>query len=213
LRTAGGDRKTLTPGGHFIENCHIYDFTRIDRVYAPAVHLDGVGNRIAHNLMHDSPHHAMRVEGYEHAIEWNEIHSVVYESDDQAGIDMFGNPAVRGNVIRHNFWHHIGSGHNVAGQAGIRLDDYISGVLVYGNVFYRCAGGASVPFRSTAARTIWVDNNLFVGLQVRPELSRPGRRSLAPAVGRRIHPAGGRRRRGRTCRTPRTARVNRILPI
>ena len=163
VRAAGGDKKTLTPGEHVIENCHIYDFTRIDRAYAPAVHLDGVGNRIAHNLFHHSPHHAMRVEGYEHTIEWNEIHSVVYESDDQSGIDMFGNPAVRGNVIRYNYWHHIGSGHNVAGQAGIRLDDFISGVLIYSNVFYRCAGGRFGAIQIHGGKNNIVDNNLFVG--------------------------------------------------
>ncbi len=161
-RVEGGDRKTLTPGSHFVENCHIHDFTRVDRVYAPAVHLDGVGHRVAHNLIHDSPHHGMRVEGYEHAIEFNEVHSVVYEADDQSGIDMFGNPAYRGNVIRYNFWHHIGSGHNVAGQAGIRLDDYISAVLVYGNVFYRCAGGHFGGVQIHGGKDNIVDNNLFV---------------------------------------------------
>jgi len=162
LRVAGGDRKTLTPGGHFVENCHVRDFSRVDRVYAPAVHMDGVGNRIAHNLFHDSPHHGMRVEGYEHAIEYNEIHSVVYEFDDQAGIDMFGNPAYRGNVIRFNFWHHIGSGHNVAGQAGIRLDDFISAVHVYGNVFYRSAGGRFGGVQIHGGKDNVVDNNLFI---------------------------------------------------
>ena len=163
VRMTGGDRKTLTPGNHFVENCHIHDFTRIDRVYAPAVHLDGVGNRIAHNLFHDSPHHAMRVEGYDQSIEWNEVHSVVYESDDQSGIDMYGNPAYRGNVIRYNYWHHIGSGHDVAGQAGIRLDDYISKVLIYGNVFYRCAGGRFGAVQIHGGKDNMVDNNLFVG--------------------------------------------------
>jgi hypothetical protein len=162
IRISGGDRGTLTRGNHFVENCHIHDFTRVDRVYAPAVHLDGVGNRIAHNLFHDSPHHAMRVEGYEQTIEFNEIHSVVYEADDQAGIDMFGNPAYRGNVIRYNFWHHIGSGHDVAGQAGIRLDDFISGVLVYGNVFYRSAGGRFGAMQIHGGKDNIVDNNLFI---------------------------------------------------
>lgn len=162
LRVAGGDRKTLTPGGHFVENCHVHDFSRVDRVYAPAVHMDGVGNRIAHNLFHDSPHHGMRVEGFEHAIEYNEIHSVVYEFDDQAGIDMYGNPAYRGNVIRFNFWHHIGSGHDVAGQAGIRLDDFISAVHVYGNVFYRSAGGRFGGVQIHGGKDNVVDNNLFI---------------------------------------------------
>ena len=134
----GGDRKTLTPGGHFVENCHIHDFSRLDRTYTPAVQLEGVGNRIAHNLFHDSPCHAMRVEGNDHVIELNEIHHVVTESDDQGGLDMFFNPTYRGNIIRWNYWHDIGSGH-ACGQAGIRLDDAICGTLIYGNVFQRCA--------------------------------------------------------------------------
>jgi len=162
VRLSGGDRRSLTPGEHFVENCHIHDFSRVDRVYAPAVYVDGVGHRIAHNLFHDSPHHAMRVEGYDHTIEFNEVHSVVYEFDDQAGIDMYGNPAYRGNVIRDNFWHHIGSGYDVAGQAGIRLDDFISDVLVYGNVFYRCAGGRFGGVQIHGGKDNIVDNNLFI---------------------------------------------------
>ncbi len=161
VRMKGGDAKTLTPGEHFVENCHIYDFSRVDRAYAPAVYADGVGLRIAHNLFHDSPHHAMRVEGYEHLIEFNEIHSVVYEWDDQGGIDMWGNPAYRGDVIRFNFWRHIGSGH-WCGQAGIRLDDMISRVLVYGNVFWRCSGGRFGAIQIHGGKDNFVDNNLFV---------------------------------------------------
>lgn len=162
VRLSGGELKSLTPGGHFVENCHIHNFSRIDRVYAPAVHVDGVGHRIAHNLFHHSPHHGMRVEGFEHRIEYNEIHSVVYEFDDQSGIDMFGNPAYRGNEIRYNFWHHIGSGHNVAGQSGIRLDDFISGTLLYGNVFYRCAGGRFGGIQIHGGKDNMADNNLFI---------------------------------------------------
>jgi hypothetical protein len=134
-------------------------------VYAPAVHLDGVGNRIRHNLFHDSPHHAMRVEGYEHLIELNEVHSVVYEADDQAGIDIYGNPAYRGIVLRYNFWHHIGSGHSVAGQSGIRLDDFISRVLIYGNVFFRASGGRFGGIQIHGGKDNIVDNNLLIGCQ------------------------------------------------
>lgn len=195
IRASGGDRATLTAGGHFIENCHIHDFTRIDRVYAPAVLLDGVGNRITHNLLHDSPHHALRVEGYEHEIAFNEIHSVVYESDDQAGIDIYGNPAYRGNRIRYNFWHHIGSGHNVAGQAGIRLDDFISGVLIYGNVFYRCAGGRFGAVQIHGGKDNIVDNNLFVGCKYALSFSPWGearwKERLASDSTRRIVGSGG----------------------
>lgn len=159
---SGGEVRTLTPGECFVENCHISDLTRVDHVYGPAVSMDGCGNRIAHNLMHDSPAHGMRMGGFEHTVEFNEIHSVVYESDDQSGIDMFGNPALRGNVIRYNFWHHIGSGRSVAGQAGIRLDDMISGVLMYGNVFYRVSGGHFGGIQIHGGKDNISDNNLFL---------------------------------------------------
>jgi hypothetical protein len=192
---AGGDRATLTPGEHFVENTLVRDFTRIDRVYAPAIHLDGVGNRIAHNLFHDSPHHGMRVEGFEHTIELNEIHSVVYESDDQSGIDMFGNPAYRGNVIRYNFWHHVGSGHSVAGQAGIRLDDFISATLMYSNVFYRAAGGQFGAIQIHGGKDNIADNNLFIDCQYAVSFSPWGekrwREGLASDWIRRAISAGG----------------------
>jgi hypothetical protein len=143
---SGGDRKTLTSGGHLVENCHIHHLSRIDHTYTPAVLLSGVGNRVAHNLMHDIGSSAMRIEGNDHVIEFNEVCRVVLESDDQGGVDMFGNATYRGDVYRHNFFHHIGNWRNPrqapdCGQAGIRLDDAISGVLVYGNIFRRCATG------------------------------------------------------------------------
>ncbi len=138
------------------------DFARVDRTYAPAVHLDGVGIRVAHCLFHNSPHQAMRIEGYEHTVELNEFHSVVYESDDQSGIDLWGNPAYRGIVLRYNFFHHIGSGHDVAGQAGIRLDDFISRVLMYGNVFYRAAGGKFGGIQIHGGKDNIADNNLLI---------------------------------------------------
>ncbi|MCE5241426.1 right-handed parallel beta-helix repeat-containing protein [bacterium] len=157
----GGDRKTLEPGRHFVENCDLHDFSRIERSYTPAVLLNGVGNRIAHNLMHESPHHAMRIEGNDHVIEFNEIHSVVTEGDDQSGLDIYGNPGYWGNVFRYNFWHHIGSG-VACGQGGIRLDDAISGVLMYGNIFYKCSESNFGGIQIHGGKDNIVDNNVFV---------------------------------------------------
>ena len=139
---AGGNRKTLSPGRHFVENCHIFDLSRIDHTYTPAIVLSGEGNRIAHNRLHDIPSSAMRVSGNHHVVEYNDVYRVVLESDDQGGVDMWGDPAFRGNIFRCNYWHHIGNWRHPnegpdCGQAGIRLDDAISGVLIYGNIFYR----------------------------------------------------------------------------
>ena len=116
------------------------------RTYTPAVHVDGCGNRIAHNRFEHIPSSALRIEGNDHLIELNAIHDVVEESDDQGGLDMFGNPLYRGVVIRWNRWSDIRGGTH-SGAAGVRLDDMISGVAVYGNVFERCG---AVPVRRRA---------------------------------------------------------------
>lgn len=141
IRLNGGSRATLEPARHLVYNCEISDFSRIDRAYAPAVHTTGCGFVIVNNLIYDSPHHALMTAGNDIYVARNEIHSVVYEFSDQSGIDLWGDPTFRGLVIEENFWHDISGLDARCGQAGIRLDDAISGVLMIGNVFYRCSGG------------------------------------------------------------------------
>jgi tetratricopeptide (TPR) repeat protein len=156
----GGDRRTLTPGGHFVENCHIHDFSRLWRTYTPAFWTDGVGNRFVHNLVHDSPGHAMRIEGDEHVIELNEVHRVCMETDDQGALDMWYNPTYRGVAIRYNYWHDIGS-ENGLGQAGVRLDDAICNVLIYGNVFERCSRNLFGGVQIHGGKDNVIENNVF----------------------------------------------------
>lgn len=153
----GGDRKTLTPGGLFAENNHIHHYSRWNPVYNAGVHAGGVANRVRHNLIHDAPHMAIGFSGNEHLIEFNEIHSVCYESND-AGVMYAGkNWGMRGNRIRHNYLHHI-YGRENRGCMGVYLDDNFSSATIYGNVFYQ------VP-RATflgGGRDNVVDNNLFI---------------------------------------------------
>jgi hypothetical protein len=161
----GGDRATLKPGRHFVENCRIYNFGRIDRTYTPAIQLEGVGNRVAHNLMYDGPSSAMRIEGNDHVIEFNAVHNVVRESDDQGAMELFGNPTYRGVVFRYNRFMNCGKtgpGRALCGQAAIRFDDAISGMLVYGNVFVRSANGGFGAVQINSGRDNVMDNNLFV---------------------------------------------------
>lgn len=161
---SGGDRETLTAGGHVVENCRIHAFGRIDRTYTPAIQLEGVGQRVAHNLMYDCPSSVMRIEGNDHLIEFNEVHSAVQESDDQGAMELFMNPTYRGVIFRYNRIHHVGKTGTegaVHGQAGIRFDDAISGMLVYGNVFYRSANGNFGAIQMNSGRDNLMDNNIF----------------------------------------------------
>jgi len=178
---SGGNRKSLTPGCHVLENCHIHHLSRIDHTYTPGVLLQGVGNRVRHNQIHHVASSAMRVGGNDHLVEMNEVHDVVLESDDQGGADMFGNPTYRGNVFRHNYWHHLGNWEQQGeeahtGQAGVRLDDAISGVLVQGNVFHRCSGGA-VGFGGVqihGGKDNVIEGNLFADCRVAVSFTRWG---------------------------------------
>jgi hypothetical protein len=165
----GGDRKTLAASGHFVENCEIYDLSRIDHTYTPAIAVSGVGMRISHNRLHDVLSSALNVTGNDHAIEYNEVFNSVLESDDQGAVDMFGDPTFRGNVYRFNYWHDVGdpAGQTLqakCGRAGIRLDDAISGTLIYGNVFKRCSSGTDGfgAVQIHGGKDNIIDNNLFI---------------------------------------------------
>ncbi len=159
VAVSGGDRRQLTPGGNFVRDCTIHDFGRWQRTYAPAIRLDGVGNIAAHNLLYDGPHSAILFGGNEHLIELNEIHHVCYEVDDAGSIYCGRDWGLRGNVIRHNFFHHIES--HLPGSNGVHavyLDDCASGITVFGNVFYEISGRAIM---CGGGRDNTIDNNVI----------------------------------------------------
>jgi len=165
VEVIGGDREALTPGEHLVENCRIHFFGRIDRTYTPAIQLEGVGHRITHNLMYNCPSSVMRIEGNDHVVEYNEAHSAVRESDDQGAMELFRNATYRGVIFRHNYYHQVGktgAGAAVHGQAGIRFDDAISGMLVYGNIFWQSANGNFGGVQMNSGRDNIMDNNIFV---------------------------------------------------
>ncbi len=157
----GGDRKTLTPSGFFVENTVVEHFSLFKRTYEPAVYVSGCGHRISNNRFRFSSSSAMRLEGNDFLIEYNEISHVVTESDDQGGLDMWYNPSYQGIVIRYNRWSDInGRGGNI-GSAGVRLDDMISGVRIYGNLFERCGSVIFGAVQIHGGKENVIDNNIF----------------------------------------------------
>jgi hypothetical protein len=160
---AGGDRATLAPADHNVENCHIHKFGRWNPVYKPAIQIGGVGNRAAHNLINDAPHMAIGFGGNDHVIEYNEIHSVVYESND-AGVIYTGRDwTMRGNRISYNYIHDI-HGFEDGGCMGVYLDDQFSSATVSGNIFYRVPVSRSwqAAVFVGGGRDNVVENNVFV---------------------------------------------------
>ncbi len=164
---SGGDRQTLTPGGHFVENCHFVRQGRWSKCYVPAVLISGVGMRVSHNLIHDHPHCAILFGGNEHLIDFNEIHHIALETGDVGAIYTGRDWTCRGNRIRHNFIHHTGG--VGMGSMGVYMDDCVSGTEVFGNVFFKVHWAMFIG----GGRDHRVENNVFVDCD--PALRMDGR--------------------------------------
>ena len=143
-----GDRKTLVPAGHEAINNHIWRFSEHQLTSAYGLSFEGVGNRAAHNLIHDAPHQAVFVGGNDHVFEFNEVHHVCTETDDCGALYKGRNPSCRGNQIRYNYWHDIGSpmGH---GNAAVTLTTATAGTP-YSATF---SSGAANRARGPSARS------------------------------------------------------------
>jgi hypothetical protein len=158
---SGGDRKTLTPAGNYVENCHIHHYGRWNPILKAAVHVDGVGQRVAHNLIDNAPHKAILFGGNDHLFEFNEIHSVDLNANDAGAIYAGYNPTMRGNVIRYNYFHHL-YGYEKRGCNGVYLDDMFCSAETYGNVFYEVYRAVLLG----GGRDNLVENNVFVNCKI-----------------------------------------------
>ncbi len=154
---SGGDRMTLTAGNNYVENNHLYNFGRIFRTYSPAVQIEGVGNRLTHNYIHDSPHAGVLFNGNEHILEYNEIHDIAQETGDVGAFYIGRDWTCRGNIIRYNYFHHL-FGPGLYGVNAVYLDDWASGTTIYGNIFYKAGRAAFIG----GGRDNVVANNIFV---------------------------------------------------
>lgn len=152
----GGDRPTLTPGHHFVDNCHFQRQGRWSKCYVPAIALTGVGLRASHNLIHDHPHCAILFWGNDHLMEFNDIHHIALETGDVGAIYTGRDYSFRGNRIRHNYIHETGG--VGMGSMGVYMDDCVSGTEVFGNVFYQVHWAMFIG----GGRDHRVENNLFV---------------------------------------------------
>ena len=157
ISLSGGDRKSLTPANNFATNNHIHHFGRLQRTYAAGIHLSGVGNRVANNLIHDAPHSAVLYGGNEHVLELNDIHHVAKETSDVGAFYTGRDWTTRGNLLRWNYIHDLGA-MGAVGTMGIYLDDCDSGDSLVGNVFYRAGRAAFIG----GGRDNLVENNLMI---------------------------------------------------
>jgi hypothetical protein len=157
IQLRGGDRKSLIPGNNFAVNNHIHHYSSWVRTGQYAIVVDGVGQRVSNNLIHDAPHEGLHLKGNDHVIEYNEIYRVCQETGDAGALHTGRDWTWRGNVIRYNYFHHL-LGPGLHGVMAVYLDDWASGFTVFGNIFYRSGRSAMIG----GGRDNTVENNVFV---------------------------------------------------
>jgi parallel beta-helix repeat protein len=155
---SGGNRKSLTRAENFAVNNHIHHIGQWIRTNQSAITISGVGNYIANNLIHDAPNSGIALTGNDHIIEYNEMHDLALETGDVGAFYMGRDWTERGNIIRYNYFHDLTgpAGHDVN---AVYLDDWASGTIVSGNIFFNSARGIMIG----GGRDNIVDNNIFIG--------------------------------------------------
>jgi hypothetical protein len=153
----GGNRLTLQKGNNRVENCYIHDFNRLERSYRAGINIDGVGNVIRNNEIHNCPGSAILLHGNNHLIERNNIHHAVTDGDDMGAIYYGRDPSEFGNKVVNNFFHHIGNDHGLI--VSVYHDDGACGMEVTGNIFY-LAGSRSVLIGGGSHNVY--RNNIFI---------------------------------------------------
>lgn len=157
LTLSGGDLKTLEPANNFAINCHFTQVNASD--YYGAVRLRGVGNVFRHNLLHNAPGQLMTFGDCDHLIERNEFFNIGFEEGDGGAIYSGAAMWSWGNVIRHNFIHHLMCIPQLHPRGGIYPDDLDQGETIEENVFYKAAHRAVLLNGGAGHR---VNRNLFL---------------------------------------------------
>jgi len=132
----GGDRPSLTPGENYVRNTDLHGWGRWVGTTKIGIHVEGIGQIVSHNHMHDAPSGAIWYYGNEHLIEYNDIHNIMSETADAGAIYAGRDWSFQGNVIQYNFIHDMSSPFTTWELFGVYLDDAVSSATVHGNIFY-----------------------------------------------------------------------------
>ena len=169
---------THRPEGHLaynvIDNNHVHDVGDGGDAWGAIGLWPSCGgnashdNVVSHNLVHDTPRQGIAFNGMGNVVEYNHVHHTNQEQSDTGAIGM-GSRDIheRGSIIRYNYVHDTG-GYNMLKPGvweyphycwGIYLDDYTSGVHVYGNLVVNTYRGAVMVH---GGQDNVIENNIFI---------------------------------------------------
>jgi hypothetical protein len=134
MGAAGSD---VSPSGHYVTNCHIYNFGYLNNIYAASVNfayknIALFGARADHNLIHDCPHAGVLHGGSNNLFEYNDVFRTSKCSDDMGAFYCYTDSnANGGNILRYNLMH------NALQGDGIYFDHFGRDDKAYGNIAYQ----------------------------------------------------------------------------
>ncbi len=162
ISMTGGDVDTLTPSGNVIENNIINGFSLNTLSSSDgAIALDGCGITVRNNNISGSPGIAVKINGNDHRVEYNEIYDVMREVQDAGAIYQGQNSIARGSVIACNYIHDmrpLDSSLNQSAQVGIYLDDCQQDLTVKNNIIKN----VKIDFNSNGAGAFTFSGNTSV---------------------------------------------------
>ncbi|MEM0896007.1 MAG: right-handed parallel beta-helix repeat-containing protein [Verrucomicrobiota bacterium] len=137
VRLNGGNLKTLSPSGHFIEDCAFTRNAQVEQIFQPAVALEGVGHSVRGCDFFELPHMAIEMTGNDFTIEKCTFTRTSLRFRDMGAIyvNTGDQPEMRGHVIRHNLFHDLAQGGRSTGA--IYLDNGSCGFAIEENAFLR----------------------------------------------------------------------------
>lgn len=136
----GGDEVKLENSEHLVEHCAFRRLSWWNKVFRPAIMLEGVGHVVRGCLFEDLPHLAIEVKGNGFRIERNLFRRTCTDFRDMGAIyfNLGENPLRRGTVVRDNVFTDIGR--HGGRRSAVYIDNGTNGVLVQGNLFERIGG-------------------------------------------------------------------------
>ncbi len=128
-------RRALIPEHNTADNNHIHH-CRLRGYGLMAV--GGVGAKFTHNLVHDL-NGGMMYGHNDFLAEFNEFYNVGYEMGDWNAAYCGADLSLYNNLFRYNFVHHLLETPKGHPMSAWRADDNASGLLTFGNIYYKCA--------------------------------------------------------------------------
>ena len=109
IKLSGGNRMTLDPCNHVIENCEVSNIGTFQQLLSAGIQLKGVGFTVRNCTVHNIPGAAIRFGLNDSVIEYNEFYDCVRESYDMGILytNNFSACVSEGTEIRYNYFHDV----------------------------------------------------------------------------------------------------------